>query len=165
MPLKRKLVGKERSCFGLCSCSGSGCLRMVGAAIAATIVGMIVHSLGAIAEMGYYLNPAYFPVWSKVMMPGPGPPGTKFYALSFLFGFIGWLLAAAIYSRVKGCLPGTTAKKGLKYGAIIFLLATLPGSLSMFLLFNLPKGLIGAWTIEGLIVDLLAGIIIAKLVK
>ncbi len=43
-------------------------------AVAMTILAQIVHTLESILTMGYYTDPAYFQVWSKVMMPAAGPP-------------------------------------------------------------------------------------------
>ena len=43
-------------------------------ALAYTVILFIVHMAGAIVDMGYYLMPDYFAVWSKIMMPVPGPP-------------------------------------------------------------------------------------------
>ena len=47
-----------------------------------TIVSQIIHSIEAFATMDFYLDPNYFGVWSKIMMPGPGPPPAEFYYYS-----------------------------------------------------------------------------------
>jgi hypothetical protein len=51
------------------------------------------------------------------------------------------------------------------YGLLIWLVGAIPGYLAMILLINLPIDLIAYWTLAGLIVNLLAGIITAKIVK
>ena len=43
------------------------------------VVAQIVHTLGAMATMSYYMLEQYFPVWSGVMMPDGGAPGGMFY--------------------------------------------------------------------------------------
>lgn len=130
------------------------------------VIGQIVHTLGAFAGMKYYLIPDYFPVWSKVMMPAAGPPPASFYAYSILFGLIVGMLFALVYSVIRNSVPGlTTAKKGIVYGLLVFLIAGFPTSLSLYLLINLPTALIVMWAAEGLIVNLLGGIVIAWLNK
>jgi hypothetical protein len=128
------------------------------------IVSQIVHILFSFVGMGYYLDPAYADVWSKIMMPGPGPPPAEFYYYSIAFGFITALIYVIVYTKFKSAVPGDTpAKKGLNYGIwLIFIAGTIPGYLAMYLLINLPIALIGIWAAESLIIALLGGIIIAK---
>ena len=139
--------------------------RVIIAAIVIMIIGQIVHSLSTMATMGYYTNPEYFAVWSSMMMEIPkGDMTFMFYSL--LFGFIGGLLFALVYNIFRESVPGKTPfNKGLAYGFLIFLVAGLSGSLSFYLLFNLPVELIVVWAFEGLIIYLLTGITTAYLVK
>lgn len=135
------------------------------AAVVFTIIAQITHSLFALMGMDYYLKKAYFPVWSKLMMPEAGPPPLSFTAYSLLFGFISAVIFAYIYNWVKGCLEGKTpVEKGLCFGLILYFVGSIPGYLSMILLINLPLGLIGLWAIEGLIVSLTGGIAIVKII-
>jgi len=98
------------------------------------------------------------------MMPAAGPPPVSFTMYSIAFGLIGGILISLVYGVIKGGIPGNTlAKKGLVYGLLLFLVAGIPGSLAMFLLINLPVMLILLWAIEGLIIYLLGGMIIAKI--
>lgn len=136
------------------------------AAIAFLIISQVIHTLEAYATMSYYTDPTYATVWSKIMMPKAGPPPMEFYYYSWTFSFITGLLFAGVYTVVGKSVPGNTiVKKGLIYGLLIWLVGGLSGSLAMVLLVNLPIDLIGYWTVSGLIVDLLAGIAIAKIVK
>ena len=52
--------------------------RMIGAGVLFGIIALIVHWIFAYVGMDYYLDPAYFPVWSKLMMPTAGPPPASF---------------------------------------------------------------------------------------
>ncbi|MBI5159483.1 hypothetical protein HY992_05165 [Candidatus Micrarchaeota archaeon] len=135
-------------------------------AVAVAIISQVIHTIGAIATMSFYLDPAYFPVWSKIMMPGPGAPPTEFYLLSLASSFITGLLYAGGYSLLIKAIPGKTFfTKGLNYGALLFALASIPFTLSLVLLINLPIPLIIEWAAENMLILLLAGVAIAKLVK
>ncbi len=139
---------------------------MLLAAICFAVMAQVIHTAGAFLAMSYYTDPAYFPVWSKLMMPANGAPPAEFFLLSIVFSFIEAIMFAGAYSVLMKAIPGKgTIMKGMNYGAILFLVAALPGTLSMSLLINLPVELLGMWAIENLVVLLLGGIIIAKLVK
>jgi predicted neutral ceramidase superfamily lipid hydrolase len=127
-------------------------------------VSQIVHQLFAFAGMGYYTDPAYAGVWSKIMMPGPGAPPAEFYYLSIAVGFITALIYVVVYNKIRAAIPGKTLmNKGLNYGLwIIFILGTVPGYLAMYLLINLPAGLVALWAAESLVIALVGGIVIAK---
>jgi len=131
------------------------------------IVAQVLHTAFAFASMGYYMDPAYFGVWSKIMMPADGPPPAEFYYYGTAFGFISALIYALIYEKFKSAVPGKTfMNKGLNYGLwIIFLAGTVPGYLGMYLLVNLPAGLIVQWAAENLIIAVLGGILIARFNK
>lgn len=139
--------------------------KTILAAVVFTIIAQLVHSIFAFIGMDYYLKEAYFPVWSKLMMPTVGPPPSTFYLYSLLFGLISALIYAYVYNWLKGCLEGKTpVERGLCYGLVLFFLGSVPGYLSLVLLINLPLGLIGLWAIEGLLVNLAGGIAIVKIV-
>jgi hypothetical protein len=141
-------------------------VRFVGAAIVVTVVSYIINTIGAFATMDYYFDPAYFSVWSKIMMPTAGPPPQEFAIYSLILGFIAALLFVFVYGRVKSVFNGKNAmKSGMCYGMLVFLVGTLPGMFSMSLLINLPAGLLVAWTIFGLIMNMVGGVIVAKMMK
>jgi len=138
--------------------------RAVLIALVLAILGYLVHTLEAILTMDYYLDPAYFSVWSKVMMPDAGPPPAEFMYLSVLFGFLVALVYVWAYKVVE---PGFIEadgwlRKGVYFGVLLFLIGVLPGSLSLYLLINLPAALIAWWTLSGFVVTLLDGMVIAR---
>jgi hypothetical protein len=130
------------------------------------IVAQVIHTIESMLTMNYYTDPAYFTVWSKIMMPTTGSPPTEFYYYSLTFSFIAGLLFTVVYTIFEKSVPGNTfVKKGLMYGLLMWLVGGLSGSLAMVLLINLPIDLIAYWTVSGLIVDLIAGIAITKIVS
>jgi hypothetical protein len=140
--------------------------RILAAGILYAIVSQVINTLGAFFSMGYYLMEEYFPVWSKVMMPAAGPPPSSFYVYSICFGVLMGMLFAIVYSVIKSGVPGRTAvKKGLVYGLLVFLVAGIPLSLTMYLLIYLPAGLLWIWAVTSLIAYLVSGVITAKICK
>ncbi|NIO44610.1 MAG: hypothetical protein GTN36_03595 [Candidatus Aenigmarchaeota archaeon] len=139
--------------------------KIIVAGIVVAIIAQIIHSIEAMATMDFYMDPDYFAVWSKIMMPGPGPPPTEFYYYSIIFGIITGIIYAVIYAMIKKSVPGKTIlKQGLYFGFLLFLLG-IPHFLSIYLLINLPALLLVYWAITGLIVNLINGVIIAYIVK
>jgi len=136
--------------------------RILVAALLFMLVGQIVHTVGAMATMGYYMDERYAAIWSRVMMPKPGPPPVSFHIYSIVFGFIAGIMFAFVYAVVRPSVPGSSAAaKGLVYGLLIFLVAAVPSYLTLFLLINVPPGLLRMWTACDLVVYLIAGMLTA----
>ncbi|MCJ7743432.1 MAG: hypothetical protein MUO99_02595, partial [Dehalococcoidales bacterium] len=58
---------------------------LIAVAVLYAIVGEMIMTLGAMADMNYYLDANYFPVWSKIMMPAAGPPPATFMYTGIVF--------------------------------------------------------------------------------
>lgn len=128
------------------------------------LISQAVHIGGAFLGMKYYMDPQYFPVWSKIMMPQPGPPPPSFTALTFLFALVAFSFFAWFYSIVRKSLPGRNAvRRGLVFGLLVSMMATVPGMLSISLFVNLPFGLTAMWAAECLIINLLNGVLVARI--
>ncbi|MBI5223120.1 hypothetical protein HY990_01730 [Candidatus Micrarchaeota archaeon] len=128
------------------------------------IVAQVVHVVEALLTMNYYLDPVYFQVWSKVMMPTAGPPPSSFYLISLLFAVITWVFFGIVYEKLSGALTEKDAlKKGVLFGGLMYLVAGIPMILVMYLLVNVPVGILIAWAISALVLDLIAGIMAAKI--
>jgi len=140
--------------------------RILASGVLFAIVAQILHTACAFLAMPFYTNPDYFTVWSKIMMPAAGPPPASFYLYSILFSLLSGILFAIVYTVIKGGIPvKATAKKGLLYGFLVFLVGGVPGYLALILLVNLPFALIIFWAAETLIINLLGGMIAAWLNK
>ncbi len=140
--------------------------RILAVAILFAIVGEIVMTIGAIADMNYYVDANYFNVWSKIMMPSAGPPPIEFMYIGIIFQLVTGFLFAFVYAVIKGAVPGKGWKnKGLMYGFLVFLVAGIPTTLTLILLINLPLGLLLSWMFQSLVVYLLMGLAAAKIAK
>ena len=131
-----------------------------------TILAQIIHSIFAMLTMDYYMNPAYAMVWSKVMMPGFGPPPVSFCVYSIIFGLITALLFVFVFDMVRNSLKGRTkVLTGIHYGFIVCLLTAIPTLFMLILLINLPFSLLIVWFIEYVIIFVGGGVIVSLLMK
>lgn len=134
------------------------------AGVGFAVIAFIIHTASSMLTMGYYTNPAYFPLWSKIMMPGEGPPGAEFFAYSLFFNFLVGAIFALAYGYVAPKLKQKTYwRTGFHYGLFLFAVSAVPGYLSMYLILAVPTTLVIAWAIDSLIVYLLGGALIAKI--
>lgn len=140
--------------------------KIIGASILFAIVSQIFHTIGAMASMNFYIDPAYFSLWSPIMMHGNAAPGIEFFAYALAFAFISALIYSCVYSVLRDRVPGSSpAEKGAAYGFLLFLVATIPGSLSMMLILAVPLALNLLWATEALAIFLVGGTIIGKMLK
>lgn len=140
-------------------------LKIIIAGIVFAIIAQIIHIVESMATMNFYTDPAYFAVWSKIMMPGEGAPPTEFYVYSIIFGITAGIIYAVIYSMInKSILGKTITDKGLYFGFLLFLVG-IPWSLTIYLLINLPSLLVVYWSITSLVIDLIFGVIVVRLIK
>jgi len=140
--------------------------RWIISIIVILVLSLIVHNLGATIGMGYYMDTKYADVWSKIMMPEPGPPPASFMFYSIIFSLINSFFFVFVYLIISESVPGTgLVKKGFFYGLIVFMISGISSSLGMTLLINLPCGLILLWAIETLIIYIIGGIIVAIIAK
>jgi len=138
--------------------------KIVIASIVILIISQIIHTIGAVLTMDYYIDEAYAQVWSKIMMPAMGPPPMSFYIISMLSAFVFALIFVSVYDIFEASVPGKTwKKKGMYYGLIVFLL-TGQSYVTMSYLINLPGMLLLEWAFEGLILSLLAGLVTARFI-
>ena len=141
-------------------------LRILITAVILAIIAQIIHTIEAMLTMKYYMMEQLFPVWSKVMMPQAGPPPPSFMYLSLAFGVLTAIIFVVLFITLKNAVPGKGwLGKGLAWGLITFLLADLSGMLMLYLLINLPKRLILAWAISGLVIKLISGPVTAAINK
>jgi hypothetical protein len=140
--------------------------KILMVAVAMTVIAQVIHILESILTLGYYMDPAYFGVWSKIMMPTAGPPPAAFYYYSVTFALVSWAIFGFVYEKLGGAIgEKQEIKRGLEFGTLVFLVAGIPTVLTMYLLINLPSGLLATWTLVQLILYLTGGLVAARLVK
>jgi hypothetical protein len=138
--------------------------KMALAGVAYAVVSTVLHSLGSLASMKYYLDPSLLPFWSRLMMPSSGMPGLEFYAASISFSFIlGCFFAYAYNITSQAFQARNQAQTGLRFGAFLFLLSAVPGFFMVSLMFALPPALVLSWQAESLAICLIFGVAMARI--
>ncbi len=137
--------------------------QIVVSGIVFLVVAQVINTITVVFTMSYYTDPAYFALWSKLMMPSNGPPGTEFYLDSNLIDFIIGIIFACAYSLLKDSIPGNRITKGFNYGILLFLVAGVPFTLTTFLLLSVPVPLLLYWAISNLVIYLISGAAFAKI--
>ena len=140
--------------------------KIIIAAVVFAVIAQTIATVEAFLAMDFYTDPAYFPVWSKIMMLGAGPPPSEFFYYSISFSFINGLIFVYVFTLVKGLHKSAPYwMAGKKYGFFVWLLAGVPFSLTLYLLVNLPVMLLIYWAISSLITYVLAGIATSRIFK
>jgi len=140
--------------------------KILMVAVAMTVIAQVIHTMESILTLGYYMDPVYFGVWSKIMMPTAGPPPAAFYYYSVTFALVSWAIFGFAYEKLGGAIrEKQEIKRGLEFGTLVFLVAGIPTVLTMYLLINLPSGLLAAWTLVQLVLYLIGGVVAAELIK
>ncbi|HUT21955.1 MAG TPA: hypothetical protein VMX18_00940 [Candidatus Bipolaricaulota bacterium] len=134
------------------------------AVIIMVIVAELIQTVIAQFSMSYYMDEAYFGLWSKLMMPEAGPPPASFMVYSVLSQLASAIIAVFVFYLLGSAVPGSGAKRGLLFGLLMFLVAGISSMLTFVLLLNIPFGLIMWWTLASLLIFLISGLFIGLLV-
>lgn len=129
------------------------------------IIASVIRQIELMFTLDFYKMPAYFPTWSKVMMPKAGPPPTSFLVASFLFTLLTGIALALLYSYMKISLPKEEEGQVMVFTGIASLLFLVFFTLPSYLLFNLPLELLVVWFITGTISILLGTLAFVKILK
>lgn len=136
--------------------------RFFLAAALVTIVSGVTHTLIAFFTMPYYLDPNFFSVWSKVMMPVAGPPPTLFYVLTLVFGLLAGFVYAELFLLTRKEL---TASPILSFAALIAMISLVIYYLPVYLLINIPLGLLIWWFGTDIVISLIISAGFSKILK
>jgi len=129
------------------------------------IISFIIRQIEAILTMNYYKMPEFFGVWSKEMMPKAGPPPTSFAIMSLVFAFATGISLSLIYYYLKDHLPREKKKRIFYFADLMigtsFVFFTLP----VYLMFNVPPGLLISWFVSSFIILTMTSWILVKIIK
>lgn len=99
-----------------------------------------------------YLNPNLIRSWQDPLM-----------SLFFFHPFIQGIILAWAWNRSKTLFQGTWTDRGIKFGFVIWFIASVPGMFISYSSFPLSLTTIISWTVSGLINGIASGIIFAKM--
>ncbi|MBI5127474.1 hypothetical protein HZA76_03375 [Candidatus Roizmanbacteria bacterium] len=139
--------------------------KVILVSIILLVIQMIIMNVEAFFDMKYYIMPQYFPVWSKLMMPNAGPPPAEFFIMSSLFSLLSALVLACVYECFKASLDKNFWSRVLGFTKLMALLTLVFAYLPMYLMINLPLGLIVSWFVSGVLVIFLGTIVFVKILK
>ena len=130
-----------------------------------TILAFVIRQIEAILTMNYYKMPEFFGVWSKVMMPKDGPPPVSFIITSLVFTFATGISLALIYYYLKDHLPKEEKKRILYFADLMIATSFVFFTLPVYLMFNVPLGLLISWFVSTFIILTSASWMLVKIIK
>jgi hypothetical protein len=141
-------------------------VRIISAGLVFLIISQILHLGGILISIDYYTHPNYYELWSPILISfGNIRTGVDFFYISILFGFIGAFLFVGVFSALVKSLGGSSVSAGVKLGLLVFLVANVPGSLSMFQLLNIPLEIVMLWTLESFLIYLIGGAAVGRIME
>lgn len=140
-------------------------IKVLKTSVIYTIFAFIAHQIEAILTMKYYLMPEYFGVWSKLMMPSAGPPPMEFMITSLVFTFVTGVSITLIYYYLKDHLPENKTKRIFYFADLLIATSFVFSTLPMYLMLNVPQGLLLAWFISNFIIVTFASWLMVKIIR
>lgn len=99
------------------------------------------------------------------MMPSKGPPPVSFTITSFVFSLVTGISVTLIYYYLRDHLPDNEMMRMFYFTDLMagtsFVFFTLP----VYLMFNVPFGLLVSWFISGFLILLLNSYFLVKIIK
>lgn len=136
------------------------------AALLYTVVTTVVRQVEAVVfTMKYYRMAEYAGVWNTRMMPAGGPPPVAFFLTSIILTLVSGIGLALVYYYVRDMLPKQPTRRVFFFADLMigtqFIFFTLP----VYLLFNVPFGLLISWFISSFIILVSASYLFVRLLK
>lgn len=126
---------------------------------------MIVRQFEAKFTLRYYMDPAYFGVWSKLMMPTAGPPPLEFMITSVILTFASGIAITIIYYYLRDYLPKGYWRRATFFADILISTSFVFFTLPVYLLFNVPAALLVSWFVSTFVIILLTSLLLVKIIK
>ena len=130
-----------------------------------TVISFVIRQVEALLTMGYYTDPQYFGLWSKLMMPKEGPPPASFMITSLVFTFVSGVSLALIYYYLRSHLPQNLKQRVFYFADLMVATSFLFFTLPAYLMFNIPVGILVSWFIASFVILLSASFLFVKIIK
>jgi len=124
--------------------------------IAGLAAGVVILAVGMLS--GSMLG-AQYTATPQLWKPMTGNWWYDMIVVDLIEGIIYGLVFTVVYNGI----PGNGWKKGLNYGLILWLVATVPGMMMTYSTMAVPDMIVASWLFGGLISFLIAGPVIAIL--
>lgn len=129
------------------------------------VISFVIHQIEAILTMKYYLDPQYFGVWSKLMMPSAGPPPIQFTITSIVITLVTGFSVTAIYYYLRDHLPQNNFKRITYFADLMVATSFVFSTLPIYLMLNVPTGLLVAWFISNFIIQTAGSAVLVRIIK
>lgn len=130
-----------------------------------TVVTTVFRQIEALVTMKYYLMPEYFGVWSKLMMPNAGPPPMSFFITSVIIALVSGISLGLVYYYIRDMLPKQFWKRVFFFADLCIGLGFIFFTLPVYLMFNVPVGLLVSWFITGFVILVVTSFTFVKILK
>jgi hypothetical protein len=130
-----------------------------------TIFAFIIRQGEALLTLNYYMDPQYFGVWSKLMMPSAGPPPFSFMITSLVMTFVSGVSLAIIYYYLRDHLPKNKTQRALYFSDLMIATSFIFFTLPTYLMFNVPVGLLLSWFISSFIILVIDAFLLVKIIN
>ena len=132
--------------------------KLLAAGFVASVIRYVINS-----GFGYYFAELYDPtsgMWRAMLTP-------SWTQNVIIANIIIAFLAVFVYAMVNRALGNKTeiAKKGLKFGLIVWLVRDITGSVMTYVFMPVSFALIATWLVSGLIISLINGLVVARIYK
>lgn len=129
------------------------------------VISFVIHQIEAILTIKYYMMPEYFGVWSRLMMPSAGPPPASFMITSLIFSLVTGISVSLIYYYLRDHLPKEMLKRTFYFADLMVATSFVFSTLPMYLMFNVPLGLLVSWFISSFVILTIGSWVLVKIVK
>jgi hypothetical protein len=134
-------------------------------AVIYTVFATIVHQIEAVASLKYYMDPKFFGLWSKLMMPTAGPPPMSFMITTLILTFVTGISLALVYYYLRDMLPQGFWKRTFLFADLLIAMSFVFFTLPSYLLFNVPIALLVSWFVSGFVILVAASYTFVKIIK
>ncbi|MCB0707039.1 MAG: hypothetical protein KDC34_17105 [Saprospiraceae bacterium] len=128
--------------------------------ISALISGLVLF---AFSYLILFVSIKFFPTMLEEYYNPVFWPGSERALLFYFHPFVLSLALAWFWNRVKSIFKGNTVLKGLEFGLVYGLIATLPAMWICFSALNVTLGIVITWLVYGVTQAIIAGLIFARM--
>ena len=134
--------------------------RIIGAGVLVWIVSFVWTMLtcGWLFNWVYGIEPIIWRTTEQIM-------GAGTFIGSLLLGLLIALIYVFVYALIYKGIPGKGVKKGLMYGALLWLVAPFSGMITMPLYMTVAITVVVYWILNALVIFLINGAIVGKIYK
>jgi hypothetical protein len=140
-------------------------LKVIQVGVIYSVFAFVIRQIESFLTMKYYLMPEYFGLWSKLMMSNTGSPPMTFFVRSLVFTFGTGISLTLVYYYIHELLPKNFRERVFLFADLLIGLQFIFFTLPVYLLFNIPIGLLVSWFISSFIILVFTSYILVKIIK